>query len=75
MINPAFVSYNKEGVVETVSYSQLISPMIKAIQEHQKTISDLKSQVDALTTDREMLISRLESLEKKMVQTGIDVNR
>ena len=75
MINPAFVSYNKEGVVETVTYSQLISPMIKAIQEHQKTISDLKSQVDALTTDREMLISRLESLEKKLVQTGIDVNR
>ncbi len=75
MINPAFVSYNKEGVVETVTYSQLISPMIKAIQEHQKTISDLQSQVDALKTDREMLISRLESLEKKLFQTGIDVNR
>jgi flagellar biosynthesis chaperone FliJ len=63
-INPDFVSYNKEGVVETVSYNQLISPMIKAMQEQQKTISALQSQVEELRKDREAMLSRLEAIEK-----------
>jgi hypothetical protein len=68
-INPAFVSYNKDGQVETVSYSQLISPMIKALQEQQKSISTLQSQVDELKKDREVLMSRLEALE--VAQQGL----
>ena len=64
-VNPAFVSYNKDGLVETVSYTQLISPMIKALQDQQKSISTLQSQVDELKKDRMALISRLEALEKK----------
>jgi hypothetical protein len=62
-INPAFVSYNKEGVVETVSYIQLISPMIDAMQEQQKAIATLQSQVDEMKKDRELLLDRLERLE------------
>jgi hypothetical protein len=62
-INPAFVSYNKEGVVETVSYSHLISPMIDAMQEQQKTIATLQSQVDEMKKDRDLLLARLERLE------------
>jgi len=52
-VNDDFVSYNEDGRVETVSYSQLISPMLKAMQEQQEkivelqqTISDLKKLVE-----------------------------
>ena len=55
-INPDFVSYNDEGQAETVSYSQLITPMLKAIQEQQETIEELLAQ-------NKSLIERLEALE------------
>ncbi len=32
-INPVFVTYNKQGEAETVTMSELVSPMIKALQE------------------------------------------
>ncbi len=71
-INPSFVTYNKAGQVETVTLSGLISPMIKALQEQKLTISKLQSQVDDLKKDRdqlfknqELLISRIEALEKE----------
>jgi hypothetical protein len=71
-VNPDFVSYNKDGLVETVSYSQLIAPMLKAIQEQKNTIESLKSDIDIMKTEREqllrnqeMLMSRLETLEKE----------
>ncbi len=41
-INTSFVSYNKDSIVETVQYSQLITPMLKAIQSQKKTIDQLK---------------------------------
>ena len=47
-VNPSFVSYNKDGVVETVSYSQLISPMIKALQEQKELIEELQARIEAL---------------------------
>ncbi len=37
-VNPDFVHYNNDGRVETVSYSQLIAPMLKAIQDQQALI-------------------------------------
>ena len=77
-INPAFVTYNKEGEVETVTMSELISPMIKALQEQKKTILMLKSQVDEMKNDHEqmvksmeMLISRIETLENKMASGSV----
>jgi len=70
IINPAFVTYNKEGEAETVTMSELVAPMIKALQEQKKTILLLKSQVDEMKKEREqldynlkMLVSRIESLE------------
>jgi uncharacterized protein YoxC len=41
----------------------LISPMINAMQEQQKTITTLQLQVDAMRKDRELLLERLERLE------------
>ena len=47
-VNPLFVSYNDKGEVETVSYSQLVSPMIKALQEQQQLIEELKARIEVL---------------------------
>ena len=47
-VNPLFVSYNEKGEVETVSYSQLVSPMIKALQEQQQLIKELKARIEVL---------------------------
>ncbi len=54
-VNKDFVSYNKDGSVETVYYSRLITPTIKALQEEHKTnikqakeIQELKKQIQEL---------------------------
>ena len=47
-VNPLFVSYNDKGEVETVSYSQLVTPMIKALQEQQQLIEELKARIEDL---------------------------
>ena len=47
-VNPLFVSYNDKGEVETVSYSQLVSPMLKALQEQNEIIQTLKARIEAL---------------------------
>jgi len=47
-VNPDFVSYNREGQVETVSYSQLISPMLNAIQEQNKMIVKQQELIEEL---------------------------
>jgi hypothetical protein len=47
-VNRDFVSYNESGLPETVSYSQLITPMLKAIQEQQKMIEELKKEIEML---------------------------
>jgi hypothetical protein len=47
-VNPLFVSYNDKGEVETVSYSQLVTPMIKALQEQQQLIEELKARIEVL---------------------------
>lgn len=47
-VNPSFVSYNDEGEVETVSYSQLVTPMLKALQEQQQLIEELRARIDVL---------------------------
>jgi hypothetical protein len=64
-VNPDFVSYNKDGSVETVSYSQMISPMIKAIREQKDRIGALESEINLMKAEREQLVSRLDALEKK----------
>ena len=47
-VNPSFVSYNDDGEVETVSYSQLVTPMLKALQEQQQLIQELRARIDVL---------------------------
>ena len=47
-VNPLFVSYNNDGEPETVSYSQLISPMIKALQDQDKLIKELQARIEEL---------------------------
>ena len=56
-VNPNFVSFNNEGNPETVNYSALITPLLKAIQDQKKTIESLK-------TDNDDLKQRLDELEK-----------
>jgi len=56
-VNPSLVSYNKEGQVETVSYSKLITPMLKVIQEQQEIIENQNK-------NYENLLKRVEQLEQ-----------
>jgi hypothetical protein len=56
-VNPSFVSHNSEGVAETVRYDELIAPIIKTLQDQQKTIARLEEQ-------NALLIKRIEDLEK-----------
>ncbi len=59
-VNPLFVSYNKEGEVEVVSYSKLVTLMLKALQEQEKQIDELKS-------ENEDLKNRLSKLEELLM--------
>jgi hypothetical protein len=63
-VNPGFVSLNEKGTPETVSYSNLITPLLKAVQDQKKTIESLKSENELL---RERL-DRLESIVSSMAQ-------
>jgi hypothetical protein len=54
-INKSFVFYNNEGEVETVTYSLLITPLIKATQDQKKIIDS-----------QEVRISKLEEEIKKL---------
>ena len=60
-VNPLFVSYNDQGQVETVQYSQLITPMLKALQEQQKEIETLKKENAELAVLKEK-IRKLEAI-------------
>ena len=55
-VNPGFVSFNSDNEPETVTYSALITPLLKAVQDQKKTIETLKA-------DNDSLKSRLEKLE------------
>jgi hypothetical protein len=61
-VNPSFVSSNQEGQAETVHYSKLITPVIKALQDHENKIhaqqiliEDQQSRIDQL----EKMVARL----------------
>ncbi len=57
-VKPEFVSYNSEGRPETVSYSSMISPLIKALQEQNVMIESQQKQIDELKLMVRELISR-----------------
>lgn len=60
-VNPLFVSYNNNGDIETVQYSKLISPMIKAIQDIKNENEELKIKVKEIE-DLRTKIQELENL-------------
>jgi hypothetical protein len=65
-INPLFVSYNQEGQVETVHYSKLVTPMIKALQEHEKKILEQQNIIE----NQQSRIDRLEELVDKILESS-----
>jgi hypothetical protein len=62
---PDMVSFDKEGKPETVNYSTLITPLLKAVQEQQQNIVNLKHANDALSQKVELLLKRVEELERR----------
>ena len=68
-IIPHAVSKNSDGYYE-MDYSRIVTPLIKAIQEQQKEIEELKQNSHAPKTIEEMkgyedLINRIKELENK----------
>ena len=59
-VNPLIVSYNEEGKAETVQYSKLIIPMLKALQEQRETIEEQQKTIDALKEE----VSRLKNEQR-----------
>ena len=57
-VKPEFVSYDNNGNPETVSYSSLISPLLKALQEQKSIIEKQQKQIDDL-------MKRMEALSAK----------
>lgn len=53
-----------QGDPYSLRYAEFVVPLVKAVQEQQETIQMLSSEVESLKKDREMLMSRLEALEK-----------
>jgi len=49
----------------SLSYASFIVPLVKAMQEQQQTINTLKTQNELLRQQNELIIKRLEALEKK----------
>lgn len=47
-INPALVTYDKHGKVDAVTYSRMITPLIKAVQDQEKEIEQLKVEIENL---------------------------
>lgn len=43
-VNPSFVSYGEDGLPQTVSYSQLVTPLLKALQDQKKEIDQLREE-------------------------------
>jgi tetratricopeptide (TPR) repeat protein len=63
-VNPLFVSYNGKGKVETVSYSQLITPMLKALQEQQEVIERQGKEIKRLKSEKQELASLRQEVEE-----------
>ncbi len=65
-VNKEFVSYNQNNEIETVQYSKLMTPMLKAIQDQKKEIDQLNKRIKELEAEKlenEELKQRVEKLE------------
>jgi hypothetical protein len=63
-VNPDFVSFDSAGRPETVSYSALVTPLLKAVQDQKKTIETLQVENSDLKTRLEKLESIVSNLTK-----------
>ncbi|MBU0763836.1 MAG: tail fiber domain-containing protein, partial [Bacteroidetes bacterium] len=69
-VNPLFVSYNETGSPETVMYSKLISPMVKALQEQEKEKAEMKAEIESLKSENKQLKARVARIELQ-VQSSV----
>ncbi|MGI6591775.1 MAG: tail fiber domain-containing protein [Bacteroidales bacterium] len=60
-VNPALVVFNKDKQIETLNYDQLISPLIKIVQ-------DYKVKIDELQLENNQLNQKCENLQKENTQ-------
>ena len=60
-VNPALVVFNKDKQIETLNYDQLISPLIKIVQ-------DYKVKIDQLQLENNQLNQKCENLQKENTQ-------
>jgi len=67
-----FVSYNNNGEVETVLYSQLVTPMLKALQEQKNEISRLNEEVNKLKNEKSELALLKEQIRELRESMGLD---
>ncbi len=65
-IKPELVSYNQEGLPETVSYSKLVVPLLKAIQEQEVKISSQQEELQEKDAEIEDLKARIERIEEAL---------
>ena len=70
-VNPLFVSYNEQGRPETVQYSRLITPMLKALQEQRKTIEALQKKIDKLESEK----SGISALQQQLAEQARMISR
>jgi hypothetical protein len=66
-INPALVVFNKDKKIETLNYDQLITPLIKIVQEHNIDILLYKKQIDQLQAENKELknsVGKVDGLQK-----------
>ncbi len=68
IINPLFVGYNPEGEIHTVNYANLITPVIKALQEHEKRSIEQQQIIENQKSKISELESRLAKLEKLLLE-------
>lgn len=67
-VNPLFVSYNANGSVETVNYSKLVTPLLKALQDQKTLIDQQQKQIDILLQSNSVMQSEINDLKKNLVQ-------
>ena len=68
-INSSFVSYNEKGVVETVTYSKLISPMLKALIEQKSINQNQEDRIIVLENQNITLKAEIENIKSLLNQS------
>jgi hypothetical protein len=70
-VNPFFVSYDEEGLPETVSYSALVTPLLEAVQTQKQQLDALETKVEMIekngcANNETVLMETIEKLEARI---------